>query len=314
MLDLDATLEKQSLEAGERTALRVRVNNHGADMAEGARVHVRAPQTVALVSISPYVRPGTRRDVLEFAIPSLLPAETCELNVEVCALETEDGELVVRLECAGTSRQTSARCVVRADAAFAADANRLELCQAEADAGAIVQGRVVVTNTGLADATIVALRAEGDLLEVTFDVPMPFVVERGTRRIVALQTHIPATAADGTRQTLRVICASATGTFALGDAHVVARSRPRLEGSIEPFDYSLGPVARGERVDWRVYLTNAGGAAADLAIALHASGGFYQPGTTRLHGAHVIDPAGTSPLWSRDGIRIDGLRPGAGVS
>ena len=314
MLDVDTALEKQALEAGGRTTLRVRVQNHGDDMAEDARVHVRAPQTLALVSLSPYVRPGTHRDVLEFAIPSLLPAETCELATEVYALEAGDGEIRARLECASMSRETSARCVVHADASFAPEANRLELFQTEADAGAIVQGRAIVTNTGRADATIVALNAQGDLLDVTFDLPTPFVLERGMRRVIAVRGRIPTTATGGARHTVRALCASATGTFALGEAYVIARSRPRLEGSIEPCEYSDGPVACGERVGWCVYVTNAGGADADLTIALHASGGFYQPGTTRLDGANVIDPGGSSPLWSRDGIRIDGLRPGSDVN
>jgi len=313
MLDLDAALENRSPQAGERTVLRVRVSNAGADFTGDARVRISAPASVTLVAPSPFAQRSVNRDEVTFVIPSPLRAETRELDVEVYALYADDAEIAVRLECDGVLREASVRCVVRAAAAFASDANSLEFFENEADAGATVCGRAIVTNTGYARATIVAFRAEGDLLDVAFDAETPFVIERGTRRIVGVRARVPATAADGSHQMLHAFCVTEEGICALGGAHVVATSRPRLEGSIEPCEYPDIVVGSGERVDWRMYLMNAGGADADLTLALHVSGGFYQVGSSRLDGARVLDAGGASPLWSRDGIRIEGLRAGSGL-
>jgi hypothetical protein len=313
MLDFDAALENRSPQAGERTVLRVRVSNAGADVNGDARVRISAPPSLTLVAASPFANRGPSRDEVAFVIPSPLRAETYELDVDVYALDAGDAEIALQLECEGILREASVRCVVRTAPAFAPDANSLELFEAEADAGAMICGRAIVTNTGYACATIVAFRAEGDLLEVGFDAEMPFVIEGGTRRIVAVRARVPATATDGSRQTFHAFCVTEEGAYALGSAHVIATSRPRLEGSIEPFEYSDIAVAPGERVHWRMYLMNAGGADADLTLALHVSGGVYQAGSSRLDGARVIDAGGASPLWSHDGIRIEGLPAGSGL-
>lgn len=310
MLDFDAALENRSPQAGERTVLRVRVSNAGADVSGDARVRITAPPSLALVAASPFANRGPSRDQVAFVLPSPLRAETYELDVDVYALDAGDAEIALQLECEGTLREASVHCVVRTAAAFA---NSLELFEADADAGALICGRAIVTNTGYARATIVGFRAEGDLLDVAFDANMPIVIEGGARRIVAVRARVPATASDGSRQTLRAFCVTEEGAYALGSAHVLATSRPRLEGSIEPFEYSDIAVAPGERVHWRMYLMNAGGADADLTLALHVSGGVYQAGSSRLDGARVIDAGGASALWSREGIRIEGLPAGSGL-
>lgn len=313
MLDLDATLGNGSPQAGERTVLRIRVSNTGAEVNGNARVRICAPSSLMLVAASPFANRDSRRNEVAFVIPAPLRAETYELDTDVYAFDAGEAEIGVRLESEGVLREASVRCVVHAAASFASDANSLELFEAEADAGATICGRAIVTNTGYARATILAFRADGDLLDIAFEAETPFVIEPGTRRIVAVHARVQPAAADGSRQALHAFCVTEEGAYALGGAHVVVTSRPRLEGSIEPFEYCDVAIAPGERVHWRMQLMNAGGADADLTLALHVSGGFYQIGSSHLDGSRVVDAGGASPLWSRDGIRIEGLRAGSGL-
>jgi len=309
MLELDAALEESTIEAGAHATLRIRVNNLGDDCSAPASVSVRAPASITLVSVA-YVRPNERRNELDVTLPAPLRGESYDLVVDLHALDAGEADITVSLECDGERRELHARCIVHGDPAFATGANRVELFEREAAAGDVVRGRAILTNTGTAPATVVALHAEGDLVQTAFDAPFPFVAVPGTRSTIGICARVPETALDGTAQSLRVACLTATGNVELGDVQLLARNRPRLEGAIEPQGHA-GTAGPGERVDWRLRLVNAGGADADFIIALHVAGGVYLPGSTRIESARVLDAAGTSPLWSRDGMRFEGLQRGA---
>lgn len=314
MFELEARLEKSTIEAGERTTLRIHVHNQGDDCADVASIVVRAPESIALISTGPFVRPKGSSGELEFSLPAPLRGERHDIAIDVYALAPGDAEFVVAIECDGARRECGTRCTVYGDAAFAREANRVELFESEAAAGDAVRGRAILTNTGNAPANVVALHAGGDLQEVTFDALFPFAIDPGTRRCVGIRARVANTALDGTPQSLRVTCRTETQNVELGEAHVLARNHARLEGSIEPLGYTDVALAPGERAAWCVRLVNAGGALADFTIALHVAGGAYLPGSTRIEGARALDAGGTSPLWSRDGMRVERLQRGAGMT
>ncbi len=311
MLELDATLEKSTIEAGQRTTLRIHVHNPGDDCTSDTSLVVRAPVSVALVSTGPYVCSYVARNEVELSLPAPLRAQRHDFAVDVYALAPGDAEITVSIECDGICREHSARCTVYGEAAFAPDANRIEIFENEAAAGDAVCGRAILTNTGSTSANVVALHAGGDLREVAFDTLLPFEIDPGTRRTVGIRARLADTALDGTPQSLRVSCRTATESFELGEARLLARNHARLEGSIEPLGYADVAVAPGDRVEWCVSLANAGGADADFTIALHVAGGVYVPGSTRIEGVRALDRGGTSPLWSREGMRIERLQRGA---
>lgn len=313
-LELDIALaEKSVVDVGERVALCVRVKNHGADLAGEARLQVTATVPLALLSCDVRALGEAAGRKLAFALPALLHGEICELAIDAYALRAGDGQCVVQLESDGAIREAQVQCTVQARAAFAPAANRLELCAAEAEAGATVDGRLVITNTGHARALVTNIAIVGDL-EVRID-PSGFELAPGERRMLSLTARIPADAPDG-----MMLCASATCSLAssrdliaLGTVAIVARSRPRIEGRIACA--TSVEVEVGDRVDWQVRLDNTGGAVADaLAIAVHVAGGTYVPGTTAIEDARVIDVAGTSPLWSPEGLRVEQLPAGVGMT
>jgi len=302
MLELDAAFEESTL--------RIQVQNHSDDCTNAASVAVRAPAWITLISAVPYVRPTERRNELDIVLPAPLRGERYDLAVDVHAFETGEAEIAVSIECDGARRDVRARCTMHGAEAFATGANRIELFENEAAAGDVVHGRLILTNTGNGPANVVALHAEGDLADVVFDVQCPLTIDPGMRITSGVRARVPESALNGTPQSLRVICGTASGNVEIGEAQVFARNQPRLEGAIEPQGYADVAVAPGERADWRLRLVNAGGAHADFTIALHVAGGVYLPGSTRIEGARALDVAGTSPLWSRDGMRIERLQRG----
>ncbi len=313
MFELEATLEKSTLEAGERTTLRIHFHNPGDDCTSLASIVVRAPLSIALISTGPYVRPKESPSELEFTLPSPLRGERHDIAVDVYALMPGDAEIAVSFECDSARREHSLRCTIYGDAAFAPNANRIEFFESEAAAGDAVRGRAILTNTGSAPAHVVTLHALGDLQEATFDATFPLTLDPGTRRTVGIRACVAEEALDGTHQSLRVACRTATQSVELGEAHVLARNHARLEGSIEPHGQVDVAIVPGERAEWSVRLANAGGAPADFTIALHVAGGVYLAGSTRIEGARLLEIGGTSPLWSRDGMRIEHLQRGAGM-
>ena len=313
MLELDAVLEKSTIEAGERTQLHIRVHNGGDDCKRPVSISVRTTEPLTLAYGGPFVHPNERRNEIDLSLPAPLRAETYDLAISVCTSQPGDAEIVVALECNGERYEQMARCAIAGVAAFAPDANRVELFENEAAAGETVSGRAILTNTGSAAATILALHASGELCEVAFDARFPFVLEPGTRSIVGIRARVADAALDGTPQSLHLTCRTADADLELGESHLVARNHPRLEGSIEAVESADLTVAPGQRVDWCLRVVNAGGAHADFRLGLHVAGGVYLPGSTRIEGARLLERGGTSPLWSRDGMGIEGLRRGEGL-
>jgi len=310
MLELDARLGNSTIEPGEHTTLHIQVGNRGEDCSGDAFLRVRAPASLTLVSVVPHVRSHASRNELEFGLPAPLRDDSRDIAVEVYAHEAGDADICLFLECDGEQCERVVRCGVYGVAAFASHANRIEFFEREAAAGEDVRGRAILTNTGSATASIVALRAEGDLHDVAFGVAAPFTIERGARRIIDVSARLAPSAQDGSVQTLRAACVTESGEVSLGEACILARNHPRIEGTLEPVDYSDIAVAPGERVDWRLRLANAGGAPADFTLALHAAGSVYLTGSTRIQNARILDAGGISPLWSHDGMRIEGLQRG----
>src|SRR5579872_3170440 len=168
MIELDAALEKSTIEAGERTTLRIHVHNPGDDCTSVASVVVRAPATITLVPSGPYVRANASRNEVELSLPPPLRAQRHEVALDVYAHAPGDAAIAASIECDEARRDLSVGCTVYGDAAFAAEANRVELFENGAAAGDTVYGRAILTNTGSAAANVVALHAVGDLREVAF--------------------------------------------------------------------------------------------------------------------------------------------------
>src|SRR5579872_6302320 len=99
MLELDAALSKSTLEAGERTTLRIQIQNPDDDCTSDANVVVRAPASIALISTGPYVRSNITRNEVELALPAPLRGQRYDVAVDAYALAPGDAEIAVWIEC-----------------------------------------------------------------------------------------------------------------------------------------------------------------------------------------------------------------------
>jgi hypothetical protein len=320
-LQLDAAFEAIPLfEVGARAVFRIRIANGGRDLEEEIRMRVCAPPALLLVSTAPWLHGPSSGCELNFAMPGLLSAETREIGLEAYALIAGESRIDVRMECGGMLREAVAVCVAEGRASFEHGANRIDLGACEAEAGARVEGRIVLTNTGRAAATIAELRLEGDLDDAAAECCASLLLEPGERRTLRIGGLVPRDAADGATLTVRAAFVACSGSgeraeIALGDARIVARSRARFEGTIEPIAAQPMRVRAGDRIEWRVRIANVGGARAERAtVALHPGGGVYVPGSTRIEDARIIDVGGTSALWSADGLRVEDVGAGQTIT
>lgn len=310
-VELEIIASSGELMLGECVALRVRARNRGANLTRDPYVHVTA-SGFTLVSTSVWLRGEPAGSELAFMLPALLHEEICEIDIAAYAVREGGAHVGVHLECDRGARDARMDCSVRTAAAFAPAQNRLEL-PAGGEAGATVMGRVVLTNAGSARALVTAVTIAGDLA-AEIDAA-PFELAPGERKGIEFAAQIPAGAAD--EETLVLRAAAHVGgciePIALGTAQIAARSRPRMQGRLSCA--TSGVVDAGDSLVWELHLENAGGAPADsLSVALGVRGGTYAAGTTIIEDARVVDAGGTSVLWSRDGLRIEGLASGTGMT
>jgi len=311
LLELDAAFDASAVAAaGEPLRVRVRLRNGGCDMERDARMLARADDSLLLISTAPWLRGDASGRELAFVIPPLLRDETCEFVVSAYALRGGDARIAVRLDFEGAVHERELRCTSVEPHAFEGDASRFELFDADADAGAELGGRVVLTNASGAFA-VGELRIEGDLEDVRLDCEPVVELAPGTRRVLALRARVPAHKEDGERLEARALVVHRSGTTSLGECAILIRSRARFEGSIEAAVPHGKRVRAGERIEWNLRLTNAGRAAAHtMTVALSPTASVYVPGSTTLDGARLIDVGGSSALWSAEGLMVEGFPAG----
>ena len=311
-LQLQAALESPGLlEIGARAPLRIRVCNTGGDAGDDVRVRVSCSPALLLISTDLALRSAASGTELTFCIAGFLRAESRDIEIDVYALCGGESRIDVRLDCDHLVRETSMTCIADGRAEFSPDANRLELDASEAEAGADITGRLVLTNTGRRSVAVTDIRFEGNLEDAAVDIPA-FELGAGERRSLRVRARVPAGAADGAMCSLSAVV---NNEVRLADVWIVARSRPRIEATIEPQMVSGERKAVGERIDWQVRVRNSGGARADsVSIALHAAGAVYLPGSSRIDGARIIEQNGSSPLWSTGGLTIEGMASGKTIA
>ena len=258
------------LHVGERTTLRIVLRNGTVDMTLPGRLAVRA-SGLTLVSASPYEMrdPSSRTEhELFFTVPLLVRHERMEYAIDVYARAAGEPSGIARLECGTMVREATFAHACRTRAVFGTDAHRFEMFDAEADAGAIVEGRVVVTNTGSASAALDEIRIAGELEDPVADF-RPRALAPQERAIVRVRARIPTALADRSVLKLHASFAADGIVHEIGTAQIVARSKAILVGEIEQ-------VATPERGDaplsWCITIANVGGAPAHARIALSSPG------------------------------------------
>ncbi|MGH7328689.1 MAG: hypothetical protein ACREJX_10100, partial [Polyangiaceae bacterium] len=254
--ELDAAFESIPLiDVGERARLHIRIRNEGDDLQEEMHVEVRADQNVQLVSASPWRCSEGGDDTLVFTRAPLLRGENCEIAVDAYALRAGESTIAVCARSAQCVRELALCCACDGAAAFAACANRLELCATEAEAGAEASGRLIVTNTGNA-AALVQPCVEG-LDAVRFDPGPSLEVAPAERVSVAFCGRFPLALPDGSQLEVRAFLTHGNAEAVLGTAAVAVRSRPSVKCRLEE---------RGK--EWLVCVSNDGANPATLAIAV----------------------------------------------
>jgi hypothetical protein len=319
-LELDAAFAStELLEIGARASLRVRVRNTGGDLDDAIGLRVSSNSGLVLVSTDVTAAGETSGRDLSFVIPGLLAGESREVEIDVYALCGGQSRVDVRLDCARLRRETFVTCLADGRAQFAPTANRLELDGSEAEAGSLATGRLVLTNTGRASAVITEIRLEGDLEDAWVE-RSAFELRAGERAILRVSARVPTGSVDGAALAVRAVAYAGTNVddrieARLGDTWIVARSRPRFEGTIEILRPPGERVEVGERIDWRIRVANVGGACAgSVSIGLHAAGSIYLPGSSRVEAIRICDRGGTSPLWSPQGLTLEGVAAGTELS
>ena len=254
------------VQAGERLTLRARVRNEGGDAPAPASLLVSAEPALVLISTSPYAR----RDECElrFELPALLAAEELTLGIDAYALAPGALAISLRLDAGESSAERTLVCTVDARAGFAAAANRVELFALEAEAGALVEGRLVATNTGRAAVSGCVVAVDGDLEELALAETISALAPQ-ERRIVRLCGRVPNPVVDRTTLRVSATLRGAGGEVLLGEGEVIARSSARFDPAISRAAAEPGCLRPGTESDLAISLYNHGSdAARDLRVEL----------------------------------------------
>lgn len=273
-LVLAARLEDgESLQVGERVTLRVALRNHGSETSSTASLTLSAPPALALVSTSPYRRVTARRasgleHELGFELPALLADEELALEVDAYALAAGDAAVRLRLESEQGLEETTIACPIDARPAFASGANRLEIHAREAEAGSVVEGRLVVTNTGRAAAVGCTVRVYGDLDDLALDETISALAPQ-ERRIIRFAGRIPTPLVDGAWLRVGASVRFGDREELLGECGVAGRSRARFDPSSSHATAEPASFRPGAESNVTIVVHNSGNdAARDLRVEL----------------------------------------------
>ena len=343
---------------GTRVPMTVRALNSGTGDAHGVSITIELPQGIAYTPGSSHVDGQPVSDEAfnanTFALGTVAANRVVDVGISGIVVIHDGDELPIGVTLrwkdssapSGVAeRRFSRRLRIRVSSRFTRARNYLEVDRTIAQSRQDVTYTARVFNDGTAAADDVRLRViPGAFLEdvrisETPDEPVPYnepfslgVVQAHAERVFTIQARVASPVPDRTQLTLGAVLEFGSGTFDLGVANVIARSRPHVspEGCTWVREESAN-LRPGQTHDITIRFTNDGadtlrGAQLELLLppelAIERTQNARRDGTTLHFGAVAAETTHearvsvrlTRPPRRERALTIEGTLTGRGIS